>query len=79
MKKQEKRKSNLHAEEGFSKKVERLSLDPRLTKLIKKYKEVFGAFPPPLSYKKPVEIDLKLKPQFEKSVVRHCPYPAPQD
>ena len=71
MKKQEKGKSNLHAEEDFSAKLESMNLEPRLSNLIQTYHEVFGALPPPL--------DLKLKPEFEGSVVRRRPYPAPQD
>ena len=34
---------------------------------------------PPLSYKKMVQMDLKLKPEFEKTRVRRRPYPAPQE
>ena len=79
MKKQEKGKSNLHAEEDSSEKLESMNLDPRLSKLIQKYHEVFGALPPPLSCKTLVQMDLKLKPEFEGSVVRRRPYPAPQD
>ena len=79
MKKLEKGKSNLHAEEDFSEKLESMNLDPRLSKLIQKYHVVFGALPPPLSCKKLVQMDLKLKPKFEGSVVRRRPYPAPQD
>ena len=79
MNKQEKGKSHLHAEEEFSKKLEILNLDPRLSKLIKKYQEVFGALPPLLSCKKLVQMDLKLKREFEKLVVRRRPNPAPQD
>ena len=37
MKKQEKGKSNLHAEEDFVAKLESMNLDPRLSKLIQKY------------------------------------------
>ena len=79
MKKQEKGKSNLHAEESFVNKLGNMNLDPNLSKLIKKYQEVFGALPPPLSCKKLVQMDLKLKPEYEGSVVRRRPYPAPQD
>ena len=79
IKKQDKGKSNLRTEEDFSEIVENMNLDPRLTKLIHKYQEVFGALPPPLSCKKLVHMDLKLKPEFEGSVVRRRPYPAPQD
>ena len=35
--------------------------------------------PPPLSCKKLVGMDLKLKPEFEKTRVRRHPYPAPQE
>ena len=79
IKKQDKGKSNLRAEEERSEKVRRMNLDTRLTKLIHKYQEVFGALPPPEASKKLVQIDLKLKPQFEGSVVSRRPYPAPQD
>ena len=79
MKKQEKGKSNLHDEEDFVENLESMNLDPRLSKLIQKYQEVFGALPPPLSCKKLVQMDLKLKPEFEGLVVRRRPYPAPQD
>ena len=79
MKKQDKKKSNLHAEEDFSEKLETMKLDPRLSKLIKKYQEVFGALPRPLSCTKLVQMDLKLKPESEGSVVRQRSYPAPHD
>ena len=35
--------------------------------------------PPPLSCKKLVQMDLKLKPEFEKTRVRRSPYPAPEE
>ena len=79
MKKQEKGKSNLDSEKNGSEKLWSMSLDPRLSKLIQKYQEVFGALPPPLSSKKLVQMDLKLKPEFPGPVVRRHPYPAPQD
>ena len=79
MKKQEKGKRNLHAEEYFVEKLVRMDLDLCLSKLIQKYQEVFGALPPPLSCKKLVQMDLKLKREFEGSVVSQRPYPAPQD
>ena len=41
MKKQEKGKSNLHAEEDFVEKLESMNLDPRLSKLIQKYQGGF--------------------------------------
>ena len=79
IKKQDKGKSNLRAEEDSSEKEESINLDPHLTKLIHKYQEAFGALPPSLSCNKLVQMDLKLKPEFEGSVVRRRPYPAPQE
>ena len=79
IKKQDEGKSNRHAEEDFSEKVESMNLNPRLSKLMHNYNEVFGALPPPLSCKKLVQMDLKLKPEFEALVVRRRPYAAPQD
>ena len=78
-KKKEHRKSNLHAEEDFLQKIESLNLDPRLKKLLPTYEEVFRALPPPLSCKKLVQMDLKVKPEIEKTGVRRRPYPAPQE
>ena len=72
-------KSNLHAEEDFLQKMESLNLDSRLKKLLLTYEELFGALPRPLSYKKLVQMDLKLKPEFQKTRVRPRPYPAPQE
>ena len=63
-KKNERGNSNLHAEEDFRQKMESLNLDPRLKKLLLTYEEVFGALPPPLSCKKLVPVDLKLKPDL---------------
>ena len=74
-KKKEHGKSNIHAEEDFLQKLESLNLDPRLKKLLVTYEEVFGALPPPLSCKKLVQMNLKLKPEFEKTRVRRRPYP----
>ena len=79
VKKQEKGKSNLHAEEDFVEILESMNLDPRLSKVIEKYQEVIGALPPPLSCKKLGQMDLKLKPEFEGSVMRRRPYPTPQE
>ena len=79
VRKHEKGKSILHAEEDGVEKLESMNLDPRLSKVIQKYQEVSGALPPPLSCKKLVQMDLKLKPEFEGSGVRRRPYPAPQD
>ena len=79
MKRQEKGKSNLHAKEHFVEKLKSMNLDPRLSKVIQKYQEAFGALPPPLSCKKLVQMDLKLKPEFEGCVARRRPYPTPQD
>ena len=78
-KKNERGKSNLHAEEDFRQKIESLNLDPRLKKLLLTCEEVFGALPPPLFCKKQVQMDLKLKPEFERTRVRRRPYPAPLD
>ena len=79
MKKQEKGKRNLHAREDFVEKMESMNLDTRLSKLIQKYQDVIGAVPPPLCCKKLVQMDLKLKPEFEGFVVRRRQYPVPQD
>ena len=68
MKKQEKGKSNLHAEENFVVKLESMNLDHRLSKLIQNYQEVLPALPPSLSCRKLVQMDLKLKTEFEGSV-----------
>ena len=78
-KKNERGKSNHHAEENFGQKIESLNPDPRLKKLLLTYEELFGALTPPLSCKKLVQMDLKLKPEFEKTRVRRRPYPAPQE
>ena len=78
-KKKEHGKSNLHAEEDFLQKLESLNLDPRLKKLLITYEELFSAWPPPLSCKELVQMDLKLKPEFEKTRVRRRAYPAPQE
>ena len=72
-------KHNLHADEDFLQKIESLNLDPRMKKLLLTYEEVFGALPPPLSCNKMVQMDLKLKPEFEKARVRCRPYPAPPE
>ena len=40
---------------------------------------MFGALAPPLSRKKLVQIDLKLKPEFGKTRLRRRPYHAPQE
>ena len=74
-KKKEHGKSNLHAKEDFLQKLKSLNLDPRLKKLLITYEEVFGALPPPLSCKQLVQMDLKLKPGFEKTRVRRRPIP----
>ena len=78
-KKKEHGKSNVHGEEDFLQKIESLNLNPRLKKLLLTYEEEFGALPPPLSCKQLVQMDMKLKPEFEKTRVRRRPYPAPQE
>ena len=72
-------KSNFHAEEDFQQKIESVNLDPRLKRLLLTYEEMSGALLPPLSCKKLVQMDLKLKPEFEKTRVRRRPSPAPQE
>ena len=72
-------KSNLHAEEDFLHKIESLKRDPRLKKLLLTYEEVFGALLPPLACKKLVQMDLRLKPEFEKTRMRRRPYPTPEE
>ena len=79
MEKKEKGKRNLDAEEDFSEKLESMNLYPRLSKPIQKYQEAFGVLPQPLSFKKLDQMELKLKLEFEGSVVRRRLYPAPQD
>ena len=59
--------------------MESLDFDLRLKKLLLTHEEVFGALPPPLSCKKLVQMDLKLKPEFENMRVRRLSYPAPQE
>ena len=54
-------------------------LDPRVQKLIRNYLEVFGELPPPTSRDKPVQMDLKPKPEFVCSKIRRRPYPAPKE
>ena len=78
IKKQRKGMSNTHAAEDLSEKLESINPDPPLSKLIQKYHEVFGVLSPPLSFKKLVQMDLKLKPEVEGSVVRRHPYLAPK-
>ena len=78
-KKKEHGKRNLHAEEDILQKIENLNLNPRLKKLLLTYEEVFGALPPPLSCRKLVQMDLKLKSEFENTRVRRRSYPARQE
>ena len=78
-KKKEHGKSNLHAEDDFVQQIENRNLHIRLKKLLLTYKEVFSTLPPPLSCKKLVQMDLKLKPEFEKTRVRRRASPAPQE
>ena len=59
-------------------KIKSLNLNPQMKELLLTYEEVFGALRPPLSCKKLVQMDLKLKPEFQKTRVRRRPYPAPQ-
>ena len=79
IKKRGKRKRNFHAEEDFAEIRESMNLHPRLSKRIHKYQEVFEALPSPRSCKIMVQMDFKLKPEVEGSVLRWRHYPAPQD
>ena len=54
-------------------------LDPRVQKLIRTDLEVFGELPPPASCDKPVQMDLKLKPEFVGHTIRRKPYSAPKE
>ena len=47
-----------------------------MQKLIRTYLEVFGELPPPASCDKPVQMDLKLKPEFVGHKIGRRPYPA---
>ena len=60
-------KSNPHAEEDFLQKIKSPNLDPRFKELLLTYEQAFSALPAPLSRKKHVQTDLKLKPEFEKT------------
>ena len=71
--------SNLHAEKVFQQKMESMNLDPGLKKLLLTYEEVFSALRPPRSCKELIQMELKIKPHFEKTRVRGRPYPAPQE
>ena len=70
--KDERGKSNPHAEEDFQQIIESLNLDCDLKKLLRTYEDLFGALPPPPSCKK-----LRLKPEFRKTGVRRRPFLAP--
>ena len=59
----EKGASNLHSDADLEDKIQQL--DPRVQKLIRTYREVFGELPPPASCEKLVQMDLKLKPEFK--------------
>ena len=52
MTKQEKGKSNLHADQDFPEKLESMNPDPRLSKLIQKYQEFLERCPHPCLAKK---------------------------
>ena len=54
-------------------------LDPRVQTLIRTYLEVFGELPPRASCDKPVQMDLKLKPEFVGHKIRRSPYPASKE
>ena len=54
--------SRLHSDEDLEDTIK--LLDPRVQKLISGYLEVFRELTPPASSDKPVQMDLKLKPEF---------------
>ena len=68
---------NLHSDEDIEDKIKQL--DSRVQKLIRTYLEVFGELPPPASWDKLVQMDLKLKPRFVGHKIRRRPYPAPEE
>ena len=69
--------SNLHSDEDMEDKIK--LLDPRVQKLIRTFLEVFGELPPPASCHRPVQMDLKLKPEFVDHKIRRRPYPGPEE
>ena len=69
--------SNLHSDEDMEEEI--TLLDPRVQKLIRTYLEVFGELPPPASWDKLVQMDLKLKPEFVGHKIRRRPYPAAKE
>ena len=69
--------SNLHSDSDLEDKIK--ELNPRVQKLVRTYLEVFGELPPPASCEKLVQMDLKLKPEFQGHKIRRRPYPAPKD
>ena len=69
--------SNLHSDEDMEDKIK--LLDPRVQKLIRTYREVFGELLPPASCHKLVQMDLKLKPEAVGHKIRRRPYPAPKE
>ena len=73
------KRKNMERATSMLQKLESLNHGPRVEKLLITYEEVFSALPRPLSCKKLVQMDLKLKPEFEKTRVRRRPYPALQE
>ena len=69
--------SNLHSDEDLEDKIK--MLHPGVQELIRTYLEVFGDLPPPASCDKPVQMDLKLKPEFVGQKIRRRPYPASKE
>ena len=67
----------MHSDEDLEDKIK--VLHPRVQKLIRTYLEVFAELPPPSSYDKLVQMDLKLKPKFGGHKIRNRPYPAPKE
>ena len=69
--------SNLHSDGDMGDKIK--LLDPRIQKLMRTYREVFGEIPPQASCDKLVQMDLKVKPEFVGHKIRRRPYPAPKE
>ena len=69
--------SNLHSDSDLEDKIK--DHDPRVQKLGRTYLEVFGELPPPASCERLVQMDLKLKPEFQGHKTRRRPYLAAKD
>ena len=79
MKKHEKGKDNLHAEEDFAERLRRINLILISVSTSRNIRRFFERWPHPLSCKRLIQMYHKLKPKFERSVVRQGPCPAQQN